>query len=140
MAEITFWMMNSTMYYGITYAVCGGFGTVRFRLRKGQIFSLVAVIIIAYILQAECMVAFHGTTMNTVTRYCIMVFQVYVLSFSFKNVKANLAAIDEDIEYLNEMANPIDSCCDQANQSYGSSIDVSFESNLASERHGSNHG
>lgn len=106
-------MMNSTVYYGVTYSVCSGFGTVNFRLRRRQILSLIGVIIIAYILQAECMVAFHGSSMNIATRYGIMIFQIYMLYLSFQNLKINLAAIDQDIEYLNEMANPIDSCNDQ---------------------------
>lgn len=92
-----------------------------------------AIIVIVYILHAECMVAFHGTTMNTLTRFGIMIFQIYQLMISIRNVRANLAEIDQDIGYLNEIAYHLNNGSDQAGQSYGSSIDISFESNLVSE-------
>ena len=101
-------MLNATIQYGLTFAVSSGFGTVNFRLGKNQVCGLVSVVVLTYIFLTENMMAFHGTLMNTITRYCLMIFHVFFLVICCRNLQRNLKLIDDNIAYLKEMAAPVE--------------------------------
>ena len=99
------------------------------------------IIIVAYILEAECTIAVHGTLINVLTRFLIVIFQIYLLIISGKNVKKNLETIDSNMEYLRDIAATTESSSSNTSSVViGSSIggdgnsllDVSYESGIVS--------